>query len=257
MSSTVPSSGADGVGDTTLFLATEASYASDGPTLPIVGGVGEHSNQVTPNPRGRPTEENADRRPTKKQRTRDDLSKEPTDPEPATKKSKVAVEGLHQPWTLLPVDVSQQIEKRLGAQWKGNVEVVVWTKNQNVKSGINRLKNLLSFQESPESEAKSGRKAPERSQAGLITVSAYGEGTTKLVGIVEMAKRVVGDGVKGGDGMDGETWFAYTILSSTSEEEVKNKVPVLTVWFSSRCVPELKAAFGEQNFKIRQATGAD
>jgi hypothetical protein len=254
MSSAAPSSGADGVGDTTLFIATAASYASEGPTLPIVGGAGEHSDWVAPTAKDRPIEGGADSRPAKKQRTTDELKIGPKDPDSIPKKQKVEVEGLYQPWTMLPVKLLEQVEKRVGGEWKEKAEVVVWTKNQNVKSGINRLKSLLDFEEAPEADEKSGREVKERKDGRLIAVSAYGEGTTKLVGIVEMTKRVVGGATKDAGG---DMWFMYTVLSSTSEKDVKNKVPVLTVWLTQRCIPEFKIAFGEQTFKIKRTAVAD
>ncbi|KAF2441851.1 hypothetical protein P171DRAFT_80634 [Karstenula rhodostoma CBS 690.94] len=255
MSSALSSSGADGVGDTTLFIATADSYASDGPTLPIIGGAGEHSDWVAPNPKDRPTEEDATSRPAKKQRTKD-LTKNSTDLEITSKKPKVKVEGLYQPWTLLPVEVLQQVEKRVGRDWRKKVEVVVWTKNQNVKSGVNRLKSLLGVEEAPGAEEKSGREIKERTNDRLIAISAHGEGTTKLVGIVETTKRVVG-ATKEATEASGETWFMYIVLSSTNERDVRNKVPVLTVWLSPKCIPELKVTFGEQAFKLKRTSGAD
>jgi hypothetical protein len=254
MSSSAPSTGADGMGDTTLFIATAASYASDGPTLPIVGGAGEHSDWVAPNAKDRRTEKGAESRPAKKQRTTDNLTMGPKDPDSTHKKSKLEVEGLYQPWTLLPVGLLEQVKRRVGGGWIEKAEVVVWTKNQNVKSGINRLKSLLGFEEAPKADEKSAREMKERKDDELIAVSTYGEGTTKLVGIVEMTKRVVGGASKDASG---ETWFMYTVLSSTSEKDVKNKVPVLTVWVSQKCIPEFKIAFGEQTFKIKRTAVAD
>ncbi|OAG07274.1 uncharacterized protein CC84DRAFT_652033 [Paraphaeosphaeria sporulosa] len=254
MSSALSSSAADGVGDTTLFIATADSYTSDGPTLPIIGGAGEHSDWVAPDPEDRQTEKDALPRPAKKQRAKDDLSKDSTNPEATSKKSKVQVEGLYQPWTLLPVEVLQQVEKRVGREWRAKAEVVVWTKNQNVKSGINRLKSLLGFEEAPETGEKSGREVTGNRKDKLIAVSAYGEGTTKLVGIVEMTKRVVDGATKDSSGV---TWFMYTVLSSTTEKDVKNKAPVLTVWLSPTRIPELNVTFGEQTFKVKRTTGVD
>lgn len=256
MSSALPSSGADGVGDTTLFIATAASYASDGPTLPIIGGAGEHSERVAPNPENRPTQSSADRGPKKKKRTNNDLATDTKGPEFQAKKSKVEVEGLYQPWTLLPVGVLQQIEKRLNGEWEKIVDVVVWTKNQNVKSGINRLKGLLGFEKTPDAAEMGDKKLKQTKNDRLIAVSAYGEGTTKLVGIVEMTKRIVGGAGRVED-EDAETWFTYTSLSSTNGKDVKNKMPVLTVWLSRKRVPELKNTFGEQTLKTNRTTAAD
>jgi hypothetical protein len=83
------------------------------------------------------------------------------------------------------------------------VDVVVWTRNQNVRAGVNKLKNLLCA-------------TPREGQEGkLVAVSALAQGATKLVGIVDVAVRVVGGG-EGGDGQEkreGTTWFLYTVLS--------------------------------------------
>ena len=257
-------SGPDGVGDTTLFIATAASFASDGPTLPILGSLSERAEGTKLS-----TSTSDDERPSKKQKTSNGLA---IKSEPAAKEPQVALAPLYKPWTLLPVELLPQLEKRLGGNWEEQVEVVVWTKNQNVKSGINRLKALLGFTAADQPDGKNKDAADNKKFGKLIVISASGQGTTKMVGIVEMAKRIVG-GQTGAKESGGETWYAYTGLTGLKmptqqgtstegkdaskeqmdrfqEKEAKKKVPVLTVWFSRNSVPEFKKAFGEQTFTV-------
>lgn len=248
-----PSSGAGDAGDTTLFIATAASYASDGPTLPIIGGVGEHSDR----PKHQSMEESGSSRPAKKQRSDGDYSEDVVKPEGQGERAKVETSRLYEPWKMLDEGTVQQMRKRLGGKWEEEVEVVVWTKNQNVKSGINRLKSLLGFQENVEASEESDKAGSKSKAERLIAVSAHGEGTTKLVGIVEMTKRIVGGSEKNTKDTSGEMWFTYTNLSSTSGKDDKKKVPVLTIWLSRKSIPEFKILFGEQTFRVTQLTTAD
>lgn len=160
--------------------------------------------------------------------------------------------------------------------------MLVWTRNQNVRAGVNRLKDRLCATPVEGSEGK------------VLAVSAQGEGTVKLVGIVDVALRVVAGrqdgGEWGGDEGEGRKWFIYTVLSSVfvprgrkgsgdeaAEEkegegdaldvdgdgdgaadggvvqEVKQaggegmkKVPVLTVWMSTRRMVGWREVFGER-----------
>jgi hypothetical protein len=166
---------------------------------------------------------------------------------------------------------------------------VVFTRNQNVRSGINRLKAYLGYDASADTAKEILEKLGREDV--LIAVSAQGEGTTKLVGIVEMAKRVVGGldeneegggGDRGGGG--GETWYMYTSLASRGVERVveggeekvvqrkesdgerqqedgeidtqsaqkSRRTPVLTAWLSKTRIPSFKKAFGEQTFEVRR-----
>ncbi|KAK3216090.1 hypothetical protein GRF29_8g2100215 [Pseudopithomyces chartarum] len=250
-------SGPDGVGDTTLFAATAASFASDGPTLPIVGGLEERAGMTRPSPI------TGDSRPSKKQKTFDGLAKEVDPATAAPKEPQIDLAPLYKPWTLLPAELLPQIEKRLGGSWEENTEVVVWTKNQNVKSGINRLKALLGFTAADGPDGKNNATSIKNS-GKLIAVSASGQGTTKMIGIVEMAKRIVGGkgDAKEAKEASGETWYAYTGLTGlkmpaqqekgneAQEQNAGKKVPVLTVWFSRNSIPEFKKAFGEQTFTV-------
>lgn len=123
--------------------------------------------------------------------------------------------GLYEPWSLLPPKERKAIE----ARGTDKVEVVVWSKNQNVKAGITRLLRLLGAQSTTEGEDTLAVPDDEES---VVAVSAQGEGTVKLVGIVDMARRIAGEhrtnGVEGegeGDaGRDGSKWWVYVVLSS-------------------------------------------
>lgn len=249
-----------------MFLATAASYISDGPTLPIIGGVDEHASPI------KPSKVTNDARPLKKRKTDKHTSTEPTEHAVAAKKLQIDLEPLYKVWTLLPRDLLQQTEKRLGGRLEEKVKVVVFTKNQNVKSGINRLKTLLGFEETQSPSKLSEDDSKARGNDSLVAISAYGEGTTKMVGIVEMTKRAVSGG-NGKEVKNGETWYAYTSLigldlqmrqengterggelekedNPTTDKGPKNKIPILTVWFSRKHLPEFKATFGEQTFTV-------
>ena len=260
-------SGPDGVGDTTHFIATAASYASEGPTLPIIGAAGEHTDLI------RPSKATNDARPTKKRKKQNGTTKGPAETDFTVKKPDVDLAPLHNPWTLLPPELLERVEKRLREKLEERVEVVVWTKNQNVKSGINRLKALLGFGDIDQPNRKTQDEVPGGKPGGIIAVSAYGEGTTKMVGIVEMAKRVVSGGSSKKE-VGGATWYAYTTLTGLNlqarqaegaelrekskdgeealEQGRKDRVPILTLWFSSKSLPEFKTTFGEQTFTVVQ-----
>lgn len=94
--------------------------------------------------------------------------------------------------------------------------MLVWTRNQNVRAGVNRLKTLLSRGGVGGTDQAEGDK--EDREGEVVAVSAQGEGTVKLVGIVDVALRVVAgrqDGEEGeGDEAQGGKWFVYTVLSS-------------------------------------------
>lgn len=167
-----------------------------------------------------------------------------------------------------------------------NIVPIVFTKNQNVKAGINRLKMLLGA--SPNNASTIETRDAMKQKDMAIAVSAQGDGTTKLVGIVDMARRIVAlekDNAKAEKETD--TWWMYTTLTSimterrtkpndkevqesqeSQEEEAfepmdidgqddankkrveMRKVPVLTVWMTKKRIPELQEAFGEQSFQV-------
>lgn len=269
--STIPAfssgSGPDGIGDTTLFIATAASYTSDGPTLPIVGDTSAHMDQI------QEIKTTNETRPSKKRKTKIGNATEPNEPSVAVQQVQVDLTSLYKPWTLLPPELLQQIEKRLSGSVESKTEVIVWSKNQNIKSGINRLKALLGFSEFDGNRPQRCDATEHKKADGLISISAFGEATTKMIGIVEMAKRVVHGGKAEESGF-AEPWYTYTSLTGltreqmssdregglerekrqTSKDDNKNKTPLLTVWISSKSIPELKTAFGEQTFTVRRLT---
>lgn len=99
---------------------------------------------------------------------------------------------------------------------------IVFTRNQNVKTGINRLKTYLGAYRDP----KSTIEMPDalKQDDFLIAVSAQGEGTIKLVGIVDLVRRVVAPGGEVGSehGKGVEKWYMYTVLTHV-EVEPKSK----------------------------------
>ena len=262
------SSGAHG--DITLFITTPASHDSDGPTLPILGSTGENTAANKTAGKSRTSGENA----TKKRKMNDGT---PVNTTPSTA-PRADLAPLYQPWTLLPPEVRIAVEKRLANNcfWEENCVPVVFTKNQNVRSGINKLKALLGFEGAAEGSA-----TIMGNESAMVAISAQGEATTKLVGIVEMTKRIVGSGGE----TSGEVWYMYTILASRTitktpkvqEKEQSNlqttpeddgfepiekstdihgsegkvmKVPVLTVWMCRKSIPEFSKPFGEQTFNV-------
>jgi hypothetical protein len=101
-----------------------------------------------------------------------------------------------------------------------NVVPVVFSKNQNVKSGINRLKTLLGAHQDPASTIEKPDALKEDDV--IIAISAQGEGTTKLVGIVDMVRRIVAPtGKEHDNNAKEETWWMYTVLTSV---EVDRKI---------------------------------
>jgi hypothetical protein len=91
------------------------------------------------------------------------------------------------------------------------VEVLVFSKNQNIKSGISKLRGHLCT-DSAENGAQETTQTEGKHNEKIIAVSAQGDGTVKLVGIVDMVRRIVGEG--GEKGGEGKAWYMYTALSS-------------------------------------------
>ncbi|KAJ4292338.1 hypothetical protein N0V90_008998 [Kalmusia sp. IMI 367209] len=268
-------------GDTTLFIATAASYASDGPTLPIIGGLSEHADSIT---KAQSREKTNSSTPVENKKTSTGVLA-------ITKAPKFDSGPLYKPWTLLPPKLSKQIGRRLSHNhfWEENCIPIVFTKNQNIKSGINKIKAVLESE--PGLDAAHVIHEKPKNQDTLIAVSAQGVGTTKLVGIIEMVKRLA---TSAKNDSPGQTWYMYTSLTSlalhqwqakrignsTTSQDVQEKtargqqnedsnkitgnehktsekeanitnIPVLTVWMSLKSIPEFKTAFGEQTCDVR------
>lgn len=107
---------------------------------------------------------------------------------------------------------------------KGGVEIIVYSKNQNVRAGIGRLvrcvgasRDKAEADRESEVEADSGGKVESRQvddEEKMVVVSAQGDGTVKLVGIVDMVRRIAAEGSKDRGKEDGVKWYLYTVLSS-------------------------------------------
>ncbi|EUC50081.1 hypothetical protein COCMIDRAFT_83014 [Bipolaris oryzae ATCC 44560] len=257
--------------DTTAITATPP-YSSEGPTLPIIGAQEADSNLAKKRKASKNTQSTAPK-------------KQSQEVYPHT-----IHPSLYEPWTRLPPDLLKLLESQTRLQGTRNIIPVVFSKNQNVKSGINRLKTYLGAYRNPASTIDMPD-ALKRDDV-VIAVSAQGEGTTKLVGIVDMVRRIVAPSSKEevGDGLV-ETWAMYTMLTSIDierkarvpevkkkgEEEVESeeeeeafesmdvdgrggpkekdevkmrKVPVLTVWMTRKRIPAFRNAFGEQVFEV-------
>lgn len=195
--------------NTTTVTATPP-YSSEGPTLPIIGALD-----------GAPKVAETVKSGKKRKAQHGDAgiaTKKPSQPQsPPT-----IHPSLYEPWTRLPTELRKLLETQKHLRGTQNVIPVVFSKNQNVKSGINRLKTYLGAYKDPAStiDMPDALKAEDT----VIAVSAQGEGTTKLVGIVDMVRRIVApSGKEEGNGKV-EPWWMYTMLTSV-EVERRPKAP--------------------------------
>ncbi|KAL1648616.1 hypothetical protein SLS61_006743 [Didymella pomorum] len=193
-------------------LPTAATDTSDEPTLPIIGATSEHGTK-----RKRATDA-----PTQSKRA----VTQPPKPQTNTNHP-----SLYQPWTLLLPKQRSDIENK-GAD---TVEAIVYSRNQNVRSGIERLLRVVGAAPAKRSEEEETHQGPgNEKEAGhvndvdkMVVVSAQGEGTVKLVGIVDMVRRIVAEGrskavAAGKDGKkEGAGWYIYTVLSSVEVARAK------------------------------------
>lgn len=296
-SSEDPTSSKGEEGDT-LALATMIPYSSDGPTLPVLGSSREQGiNAMNAAMAGPATSAGAsytlpvtsDPKNHSELRTTCSASSTKSQVHSAPK---IDLGPLQEPWKLLPPELLKAVEVRLGGEHllEQSCVPVVFTKNQNIQSGINRLKAYLGHQQTP--NFTSGIENKLLKENLVIAVSAQGEATTKLVGILEMVKRIVAP--LQGDSKQIEKigeWHQYTALSSrriekqtkkgpdqhrgdtgtqgeanngededcfearrTMQEDAKFRtIPVLTTWLSKESIPELKDAYGELVFRVRLA----
>lgn len=273
--------------DVTMMSATPP-YSSEGPTLPIIDakGIPDVTTKITD--RKNPvSSQGADKTGQKGVKGRG---------APKTQNSSVAPTlatthpTLYEPWRLLPPELISILETQSRLRGAENITPIVFTKNQNVKSGINRVKAYLGAYQ----DEKNPIDIPKslNSKDSVITISAQGDGTAKLVSIVDMARRIVAPDSAEQDKKDQETWYMYLALTSieverkevhaaskvqqtgkstqdTSEEAFEpmdvdiptadakeqpkpKKTPVLTVWMTKRAIPAFKDAFGEQSFPVRK-----
>jgi hypothetical protein len=182
--------------------APATPYSSEGPTLPIIGGAdGEHTVEPERN-------QTADGSRTKR--------KAGAQPVPSFDPS------LYEPWTLLPAELLKASADRLRAA--KNVVPIAYSRNQNIKGGINRLKTYLGAYKNKNQPMDMPEALKETDV--VIAVSAQGEGTVKLVSIIDMVRRVVAPTAKsklGGGNV--ETWYLYTSLASIKVEKRSRAVP--------------------------------
>ncbi|KAL6707890.1 hypothetical protein ACN47E_003564 [Coniothyrium glycines] len=256
------SSEKDAAADTSMTTATPP-YSSEGPTLPIIGAP-EDTVQVPV----KDTEKVASNKRKRQDRDRNTVATKQSHPQ-----SRTLHPSLYTPWVLLPTTLRKSVKQE-------NIVPVVFSKNQNVKSGINRLKCYLSYSHSEVSTIQ--RPDALDTEEGVIAISAQGDGSIKMVGIVELVRRIVSKGVQKGDEKKTE-WWMYNMLSSVEVSKQPNRrgnetgdkeseamevdgaedamnsegietkhVPVLTVWITRRKIPAFKTAFGEHLLNVRK-----
>jgi hypothetical protein len=199
--------------NTTAMSATPP-YSSEGPTLPIIGAPDDASTANEP--------KKSEKKRKAQDRSNGTASKKPSQPpSPPT-----IHPSLYEPWTRLPTELRNLLETQKRMRATTNVVPVVFSKNQNVKSGINRLKTYLGAHKDPTSTIEIPDALKEDDV--IIAVSAQGEGTTKLVGIVDMARRIVAPTGKEHDkNAKEEVWWMYTMLTSVEvDREIKTVRPM-------------------------------
>jgi hypothetical protein len=208
----------------TATTISTATYSSEGPTLPILGGAGEHGVPIAvAAERGSGTRHAAPQaggRGSKKRKHTDVAGTPSSMQKPVTLLVRSPeLEPLRMPWLLLPPELLEALYKRLGETfWHGNCVPVVMTRNQNIRSGVNKLKAYLGAgARNPAMDVAEDVVEVLKSERLVVAVSAMGEVTTKLVGILEVLRRVVGmDGHGVGER---EEWCMYTSLSSRMVEK--------------------------------------
>jgi hypothetical protein len=205
-----------------------------------------------------------------------------------TAPARTGLAPLYQPWILLPAPLRAALGTRL-QNFETNVVPVVYTKNQNIKSAVNKLSKYLTTGASMTNPSSTqGRQELPNSPKKIVAVSAQGDATTKLAGVIEMIKRILKPAVDQDGSVDIQDWYIYTSLASrtvekqantkktgkesaaevTDEEEIafeslaaisdkdqearsSNKtVAVLTVWLSRTAMREFKDAFGEEKIQV-------
>ncbi|OAL47142.1 hypothetical protein IQ07DRAFT_590008 [Pyrenochaeta sp. DS3sAY3a] len=188
--------------DTTMATATPP-YSSEGPTLPTLESSLKQK-AASPSAKGS--------RPAKTSNAPDQAAspkQTPSQPQHTVHPS------LYKPWTLLPPDLLQLLSAQARLRPAQNVIPIVFTRNQNVKTGINRLKTYLGAYRDPKSTI--GMPDALMQDDFFIAISAQGEGTIKLVSIVDLVRRVVATS-DGGIEREVEKWYMYTVLTHVEVE---------------------------------------
>jgi hypothetical protein len=204
--------------DTTMTTATPP-YSSEGPTLSILAEDGMTGNHTAAKESKRHPTVSTDRRDAEEEKRKQTQATKQNAP---TKARRVATihPSLYQPWTLLPSELLKVLVSQARLRSSQNVVTIVFSKNQNIKSGINKLNTYLGAYRTKENPID----LPEalKQTDVLIAISAQGDGTTKMVGIVDMLRRGV-ISKENDDSQRTETWWTYTSLTSI---EMKRKLKI-------------------------------
>ncbi|RMZ69441.1 hypothetical protein GMOD_00006252 [Pyrenophora seminiperda CCB06] len=196
--------------DNATTVTATPPYSSEGPTLPVIGKIDGALKATDP--------KNTD----KKRKAQEEIVNTATKKVSQPQSPPTIHPSLYEPWTLLPAEICKVMEAQKHLRGTQNVIPVVFSKNQNVKSGINKLKTYLGAYR----DTTSTIDMPEALKAEdlIIAVSSQGEGTTKLVGIMDLARRILAPNWKEEDRGEVKSWWMYTMLTSV-EVERKDRVP--------------------------------
>jgi hypothetical protein len=193
-------------------------YSSEGPTLPVING--ENATKVEDshgNMSANTFEELIGK--TTRIRNRNTTTNVTVDHRPVA----TIHPSLYEPWNLLPDDLLQSTEVQTRFNKAQKVLPVVFTRNQNVKAGINRLKTYLGAYK----DTKIPIEMPEKLRQTdlIIAISAQGDGTPKLVSILDMVRRVVAPGAyRKEDAGTVDTWWLYISLGSVEVKKKKDHI---------------------------------
>ncbi|KAL5120151.1 hypothetical protein ACEQ8H_001977 [Pleosporales sp. CAS-2024a] len=235
-------------------------YSSEGPTLPIL--LGDASDEHTV--KAADTGANHGRR--KKRRVQEQGADKPMRDDDDAQPVQSFDPALLQPWTLLPAALLQQLASRDRLRGTKNIVPVVFTRNQNLKSGINRIKTYLGACKHDDERNPIAMPLALNQPDVIIAVSAQADGTIKLITILDVVRRVVAPDPAiqyTTAARTNATWWLYTSLTSVLQEKKQTddepdpktiKLPVLTVWMTRTPMPEFKDAFGEQMFHVQLFT---
>lgn len=200
--------------DVIMAVTDTPPYSSDDPTLPVIGSTVEQSTSL---PRtleaGKGTGTNIGKR-----RKAQDLTHGTAIKKPIQSQTPHTIHlFLYEPWRLLPPDLIKLVESEGQLRNLQDTVPVVFTRNQNIQSAINRLTAYLGAY----SDTLSSMKMPGSlwQEDCVIAISAQGDGTTKLVGIIDMVKRIVAPSEKYGvAAVHVGMWWMYTSLTSVETE---------------------------------------
>ncbi|KAF2035659.1 hypothetical protein EK21DRAFT_96840 [Setomelanomma holmii] len=199
--------------DTSAGAATATPpYSSEGPTLPLIDGDSAiketNSNAATTSK----ASEDSTSRKRKLQHQNQSGHATTSIAVPATVHS-----ALYKPWTLLSVELLKSLKSQGRMREMQNIVPVIISRNQNIKAGINRLKTCLGAHKDNTNpiEMPAGLKPAD----AMIALSAQGEGTAKLISILDVVRRVVAPAAIQQEGSGSAvTWWLYLTLTSVEAE---------------------------------------